>query len=81
MSKSKANKTKSNKKNDRPQHVRPCQVAQIVGCTPQMVNLVWAGKRSNETKVGENIQVATCILEDGIQNAILKTKEIINKGI
>ena len=80
MRKSSRKYSKSNKRLCAPRYVSGHLIAKIVGCDPSLVSKVWKGERSNETKLGENIEVATLILEDGIKSAIVKTQKLINKS-
>lgn len=54
------------------------KVAEICGCTPRMVNYVWNEKRGTRTELGENITIATTILEEKIADAVAEVRNIIN---
>lgn len=52
-------------------------ISGTVGCSESMVKAVRNGERSNETTLGQKIEVAEILLEDGVNNLLKEVKRIL----
>jgi len=72
-SKNRQEKTKSPKK-----RVSSSVVAEVVGCAPCTVTQVLSGVRNSDTELGQKIQIANMVLEEGIESVIVKAKKTLS---
>lgn len=71
------NRNKSNRpKNSRIKIPRKW-IAETVGCSENTVKAVQNGQRSKETDLGQKIEVAEILLEDGINPLLAEVKRIV----
>lgn len=72
-----SNKNKVKKPNRPKKRVSPSLIAEVVGCSGSLVRQVISGDRSNETSMGQRIEIADMLLEEGLNKLVTEVKRVV----
>lgn len=72
-----SNKNRDNKTKGAKKRVPSTVVAEVVGCGVSTVSMVLNGKRNADTRVGQNIEVANMLLEEGFDKLVNEVKRVV----
>lgn len=73
-----ANKTKGKTKKVAKKRVSTSLISECVECSPIMVRKVQNGERSADTELGQKIEVAEMLLEEGLSGLVTNVKKAIS---
>ena len=72
-----SNKNKDNKTKGTKKRVSSTVVAEVVGCGVSTVSMVLRGQRNADTPLGQTIEVADMLLEEGYNKLINEVKMVV----